>query len=524
MVSALIGYGALNAILYCSLLPLWEGFDEAFHYGYVETLSFEHTLPVFHRTGLSAEIWESLKLVPASHVVRQNLPELMAFSDYFKLSPAQRAELRARLEALPHQPRAASAHGNYEAHQAPLAYALLAIPNRAWADTPLPLRIWRLRLVCALIASVATSLLTLGIGQQLGIPAHLRHAALFLVLSSQMFYAATAHVCNDWLSIPLASLVFYSAIAAYERPGLARLALLGASLSLGLLSKSYFLGLVPLGFGLVLLLAIKRRLSLGSALLFVGALAASAPWYLRNLLLYGSLGGMQESIGGIGPGRALRASLDVPWVSALANTARATVWTGNNSFTTFSRMTVSAMLILMLVAGLFYLRGAANKLATRREALVVAGCLLFAAGLGYFTAVIFVSTKGAGIGTPAWYVEAIVPPLVCLLACGLGRSGWAGRALTAAMLCLWAYVMAATYVAKLIPLYAGYGEGRAHIGSLLRWYVEDCWLIDDRLTTLCLVNPAFIYALAAAVLALAALLCVRLVRDVMGGQFCGLRN
>ena len=31
----LIAYGVANALLYATLLPLWEGFDEPFHYSYV---------------------------------------------------------------------------------------------------------------------------------------------------------------------------------------------------------------------------------------------------------------------------------------------------------------------------------------------------------------------------------------------------------------------------------------------------------------------------------------------------------
>ena len=29
---AVLAYGALNAILYAGLLPLWDGFDEPFHH------------------------------------------------------------------------------------------------------------------------------------------------------------------------------------------------------------------------------------------------------------------------------------------------------------------------------------------------------------------------------------------------------------------------------------------------------------------------------------------------------------
>ena len=42
---ALTAYGILNGVLYGSLLPLWEGFDEPFHYAYVQALSTGKSLP-----------------------------------------------------------------------------------------------------------------------------------------------------------------------------------------------------------------------------------------------------------------------------------------------------------------------------------------------------------------------------------------------------------------------------------------------------------------------------------------------
>ena len=59
-------FGILNATLYCLLLPLWEGFDEPFHYGYVQTLSAKGELPVLGKTRLSREVLQSLHLAPAS--------------------------------------------------------------------------------------------------------------------------------------------------------------------------------------------------------------------------------------------------------------------------------------------------------------------------------------------------------------------------------------------------------------------------------------------------------------------------
>ena len=35
----LIAYALVNAVLYSLLLPLWEGFDEPFHFAYVQQLA-----------------------------------------------------------------------------------------------------------------------------------------------------------------------------------------------------------------------------------------------------------------------------------------------------------------------------------------------------------------------------------------------------------------------------------------------------------------------------------------------------
>src|SRR5215475_2359054 len=97
---ALLIFGAVNAVLYAGLTPLWEGFDEAFHYGYVQHLWNARTLPVQKHTCLSEEIWRSFPLAPASYIVQRNLPMVTTFDDYFRLSPAERSARRANLERL----------------------------------------------------------------------------------------------------------------------------------------------------------------------------------------------------------------------------------------------------------------------------------------------------------------------------------------------------------------------------------------------------------------------------------------
>jgi len=48
----LLTYALINAALYSILLPLWEGFDEPFHFGYVQYLANGLTRYVFAASSL----------------------------------------------------------------------------------------------------------------------------------------------------------------------------------------------------------------------------------------------------------------------------------------------------------------------------------------------------------------------------------------------------------------------------------------------------------------------------------------
>src|SRR5207248_2883045 len=76
----------INAVLYSCALPLWEGFDEPFHFGYLESISVSHQFPVLHQTTVSARIWRSLELVPLSWLLSQAIPGSISFEQWFHLS------------------------------------------------------------------------------------------------------------------------------------------------------------------------------------------------------------------------------------------------------------------------------------------------------------------------------------------------------------------------------------------------------------------------------------------------------
>ena len=147
----LLAFAALNAILYSLLLPLWEGFDEPFHFAYVQQLANGQGLPDARTARLSREVWQSILLAPASDPVKSNLPEVVTYAEYFSWPLEHRTRVQQNIRAIPRDYRwQPSDAGNYEAQHPPLAYALLAAPDCLLAPTSLPVRVMILRLIAAL--------------------------------------------------------------------------------------------------------------------------------------------------------------------------------------------------------------------------------------------------------------------------------------------------------------------------------------------------------------------------------------
>ena len=513
---AIAVFSLLNATLYCLLLPLWEGFDEAFHYGYVQTLSAKAELPVLGKTRLSREVLLSLHLAPASHVVRQNLPFVTTFDEFAKLPEAARIERRESLRSLPVSLADSEAQGssNYQAQQAPLAYVPLAAVNRLLRGEPLLKRVLIIRLVAALSACMLQFVLTLTLARMLGLPPPAQAMALFLALSSQMFYAATAHIANDWLAIPLATLVVIAVLRFHRLPGWRNGVLLASAVAAGLLAKAYFLSWALFAVGAVVWMVLRRRATLSAAVVTVAAVIGLAgPWYLRNILFYHSLSGMQQSAAGIGPAQVLRAALDVPWPHALAASARGAIWTGNSSFTSFSSATVDLVLWMILAALAIWLWGSRSSPDRRPEWLVAAACLCFFGSLLYAQALFYAFTKGGDYSAAPWHTQTLAAPLACLLSLGLSRAGRAGRLLGYGLAVAAAYLISATYVVKLIPMYAGYGQGSMKAAALWNWYFADPHRWRSILSQTALGNADLILVLTAAVVIMSAVLCAVLCRQ-----------
>jgi len=487
-------------VLYASLLPLWEGFDEPFHYAYVLTLEKQHSLPQLGKTELPAEVWASLHLAPASHVVQFNLPWVVSFSDYFRLPVAERIRLRERLEHLPDRESVAGGL-NYEAHQAPLAYLVMAAVARMCQFASFMTRVWFLRIFCGMVGAVGTAIFLLRLAERIGLPQAYQGALVFVVLSSQMFYATTAHIANDWLAVPLMIVLFERLLAFEQNCSLKNLLVLIAAMGAGLLTKGYFLALVPFVGVAIATLTLRRRLHWSGVICFVVSIAVlCGPWYLRNLRLYGNLSGMQETAGGTDWHGLAAAFGRLPWLLSVKNLAFASIWTGNNSFTSFSFVAVSALLAgYVAAASLWIWDGIQRRRLANGDLLLLCGVAGYGAALVYSTTVSFWFSKDAAISASPWYTQPILPLMLLILFLGLSRGGK-----VAAMVALWltwwsAYILSATYWAKLIPLYGGYpDEGKMVLLKLLQWYGH--WnTIAETLSLSAVGGPYLILGLAATV-------------------------
>jgi hypothetical protein len=373
-------------------------------------------------------------------------------------------------------PNPPAAGANYEAHQAPLVYLALAPLEGALSRARLPIA-WRLRVLRLCLLAFAMALFW----RIAAVSPH-RAAACFLILTTEMFLACCGHVANDAIAIPLFVWLFFEA----ERRSRMAVVLL----AVGLLTKAYFLAVVPI--------VAWRLRAQWRWLLTAGILPAF--WYGRNLWLYRNLSGMQEQLSSVHAGALLRAALHLPWAASLGETFRGALWLGNNSFLQWSVLQVD-----LVIAGLLIALGVAlRRDAWRRNWLLgYAGCYL--AALDYAAVQTFIYTKGAGVAASPWYAT----PLWLLLILAI----FAGDTPVWVLTCFvttWAYWFVATFWLRLIPWYAGVMDGPANAANLIRWYGRSLGQVRNEIG-----DPVLVLALATSLLAIAT--AVSLCRDLWLG-------
>lgn len=355
----------LRALTYVSITPLWEGFDEPFHFAYIQHIVEQGRLPVQKQDTVSREIHHSLRYLPLPREPG-GFKVGRVHDDWWRMPDAERREaVRRALAAPPSWGGVSSDAGSnpqyiYQAQHGPLYYALAAIPYLCFRDGDLAERVFAVRIFSILLASVVILAGYAVFRRVFGDP------SLALVLTAVVAFMPglmtdTCRVGNDSLSVAILSLSI--ALVVRESPWTwRRTALLGLLAAAGLLTKLYFMAVLP-AFAVVLGTRFLRRpRNVGAffahtAVFLALAVSVSAWWYARNHRLYGAMTGLQQVVGDqrVTPVDVLCHIPGLDWAATVKTTLFSHIWFGNWSFL------VLRLWIYQLFA-LLYLAAAAGAL------------------------------------------------------------------------------------------------------------------------------------------------------------------
>ena|SRR5690242_18854814 len=94
----------LRGLFYCAALPVWEGYDEPFHFAYFQQLEANRKIPR-PDVPVSRQIQQSLHLLPLPWLLVQSPlpPPLLSHEQYWNLSSGKRLELQQALHSMPEE-------------------------------------------------------------------------------------------------------------------------------------------------------------------------------------------------------------------------------------------------------------------------------------------------------------------------------------------------------------------------------------------------------------------------------------
>jgi hypothetical protein len=471
----------LRGIFYCTAFPVLEGFDEYGHVALIQHIFFHHDMPDFRATGSSREIAESLKLVPAPWILRDDSKGLLSHEEYWRLSTRDRSEQQARLRSFPASWSAEDADPAlplYESQQPPLYYWLLMPLYWSVSSLDLPTRVWVLRCVTVFLASIAIPVAFIT-AQRFFMDKRIALGVAIVVASMPQLAIDAFRVSNEGLSIAVGSLAVFVVVSLWDSPpNPARGTVVGLVLGAALLTKAYFLALLPwAAFVLIGVLFRDRDQRKAASWQLAAAIATClvvAGWYYRRVLvLTGTLTGEQNDVGA----RASHVSwFDairiMPWRRIFDFMAVSHIWLGNWSFLvvrTWMYRSIELVFVLGFLGVVLQFARARSSLPAGKSICVPAmPYVLLLVGLCFHAVQGFRS--GGNIGTMGYYLFCLVVPETLLLFVGLFRllpEAW-GLLVAPVLAILFNALEQFGTTFLLLPYYAGIiqHDSRGHLPTL----------------------------------------------------------
>ena len=431
----------MRGLWYSAAMPVWEGYDEPYHFAYLQQLAAGKGLPVGAAV-VSLEVQHSLHLLPLAWELHlQHLPPPLITYDSFWRLPATDRELLIlgvrRLSPGEGNEPATEWIPNYEFQQMPLYYWLFWIPMRLMGRASLLTRVIALRILSVLLASAAVPLAYKVVRQVLGEEGKALGATALLVLLPELM-VDLARVGNESLALVLMTIALVYALKTVEQPKRwSAWIALGLALGLGLLTKAYFLVTLP-ALVLIALYLIWTSLSthgwkrqtIGVTLRSCAAvgiiLAVAGRWYWHVHVRTGSWSGQADdaALHNIALAQKLIAVPSVNWKSGAISILLSHIWFGGWSFLRLpvGWYLLAAVPIAVGVSGVgvrwMRERAGAGPDSQRPQILVLGALYLcFWVGLAYHVLITFMNT-GVSAST-GWYLYCLVVAELVLLVWGL---------------------------------------------------------------------------------------------------------
>jgi len=415
----------VRGVFNIAYLPLWEGFDEWAHYAVIQRMATGREPLVRRDARVSREVQSSLELAPRRPGGSAGELE---YGTYWSLPDTDRIVRERALRSLSPQASAApEANGYiiYEAQQAPLYYWLLTPFYSLAGQMPFLARVWFLRLCSLLIGSAAVPLVFLVSREVFGCEFRALACAALAAAMPQLMMSVN-HIGNECLSISMGMLFLFSLLRWKHRPHSWRAtAALGLTLGLALLTKAYFLALIPVVVVFVAIWAKRYRAYTRSLAVLLCPVAISGWWYVRTWALTHTLSGEQIEVAGNQAGfrgqTLFGAVRTLHWPSAIDFAFLSHIWLGNWSLLVvrswmYHFFAVFAALAAVGLALRFFRRG--GPLPLRSDlGLLLAVWASFVVALGYQATRSF---QASGFpGTMGYYLLAVAGAETILVAVGL---------------------------------------------------------------------------------------------------------